>query len=106
MKEEKKEKKFSSSDFQERSNIFVGRKPLMNYTTGILESFKLKKDLCIKARGRFIYKAIQSALYVKSDDIIIIKSIIQYSTLRINDKIFHTPSIEIFMRKINKPSNK
>ena len=48
----------------ERDNcIFVGGKPFMNYVTGIVMQFTTKnaKEVIIKARGKFISRAVDIA---------------------------------------------
>ena len=45
------------------NSIFVGGKPFMNYVTGIVMQFTTKdaKDVIIKARGKFISRAVDIA---------------------------------------------
>ena len=48
----------------EDSNIiFIGEKPFMNYVTGVVTQFKTKnqKEVIIKARGKFISRAVDVA---------------------------------------------
>ena len=42
------------------NSIFVGGKPFMNYVTGLVMQFTTKdaKDVTIKARGKFISRAV------------------------------------------------
>ena len=44
----------------QKSGIFVGSKPLMNYVTGIIMQFNSSdtKEVTIKSRGKFTSKAI------------------------------------------------
>ena len=43
-----------------RSSVFIGNKPFMNYVTGVVMQFTTQnsKDVTIKARGKFISKAV------------------------------------------------
>jgi DNA-binding protein len=43
--------------------IFIGEKPFMNYVTGVVTQFKtkLQKEVVIKARGKFISRAVDVA---------------------------------------------
>jgi len=43
--------------------IFIGEKPFMNYVTGVVTQFKTKnqKEVIIKARGKFISRAVDVA---------------------------------------------
>lgn len=43
--------------------IFIGSKPFMNYITGVVMQFTTKgaKDVTVKARGKFISKAVDVA---------------------------------------------
>ena len=45
------------------NNIFIGGKPFMNYVTGVVMQFTSKnaEDVVIKARGKFISRAVDVA---------------------------------------------
>ena len=45
------------------NNIFIGNKPFMNYVTGVVMQFTAKNadDVIIKARGKFISRAVDVA---------------------------------------------
>ena len=45
------------------NNIFIGGKPFMNYVTGVVMQFTTKnaQDVIIKARGKFISRAVDVA---------------------------------------------
>ncbi len=47
-------------DNSEDNVIFIGGKPFMNYVTGVIMQFTSKgaKDVTVKARGKFISKAV------------------------------------------------
>jgi len=47
----------------EDNSIFIGGKPFMNYVTGIVMQFTTKdaKEVIIKARGKFISRAVDLA---------------------------------------------
>ena len=51
------------ADKRENDLIFIGAKPIMNYVTSIAIQFnaKNKKEVTIKARGKFISKAVDIA---------------------------------------------
>jgi DNA-binding protein len=49
---------------KERDNIiYIGEKPFMNYVTGVVTQFKTKNEteVIIKARGKFISRAVDVA---------------------------------------------
>lgn len=57
-------KKEKDTEKQEKDNfIFIGEKPFMNYVTGVVTQFKTKgeKEVTIKARGKFISRAVDVA---------------------------------------------
>ena len=58
--EPKKEQKTTSADDHV---VFVGNKPFMNYVTGVVMQFTTQnaKETVIKARGKFISKAVDIA---------------------------------------------
>ncbi|MBI4983610.1 DNA-binding protein Alba [Candidatus Woesearchaeota archaeon] len=45
------------------NSIFIGNKPFMNYVTGVVIQFTTKGagEVCIKARGKFISRAVDVA---------------------------------------------
>lgn len=45
------------------NSIFIGNKPFMNYVTGVVMQFTIKNndDVIIKARGKFISRAVDVA---------------------------------------------
>ena len=45
------------------NNVFIGNKPFMNYVTGVVMQFTAKNagDVIIKARGKFISRAVDVA---------------------------------------------
>ena len=49
------------------SSMLIGTKPFMNYVTGVVMQFTTKgaKDVVIKARGKFIYRAVDVAEVVR-----------------------------------------
>ncbi|MGC9309707.1 MAG: DNA-binding protein Alba [Candidatus Nanoarchaeia archaeon] len=48
---------------QDDNTVFVGGKPFMNYVTGVVMQFTTKqsKEVVIRARGKFISKAVDVA---------------------------------------------
>ena len=60
--------------------IFIGGKPFMNYVTGVVMQFTTKnaEDVVIKARGKFISRAVDVAEVSAKrflDDTVIVKDI-------------------------------
>ena len=54
---------FSDRGKMSDNNIFIGGKPFMNYVTGVVMQFTTKNadDVVIKARGKFISRAVDVA---------------------------------------------
>ncbi len=50
-------------DRPDENIIYIGEKPFMNYVTGVVTQFKTKdqKEVIIKARGKFISRAVDVA---------------------------------------------
>lgn len=61
MTEEQKQER--SEEREDTNIIFIGEKPFMNYVTGVVTQFKTKqqKEVVIKARGKFISRAVDVA---------------------------------------------
>lgn len=53
---------YRSSDLNDNS-VFIGNKPFMNYVMGVIMQFTTKnaEDVIIKARGKFISRAVDVA---------------------------------------------
>jgi len=53
----------SRQEHEDSNIIFIGEKPFMNYVTGVVTQFKTKnqKEVIIKARGKFISRAVDVA---------------------------------------------
>ncbi len=53
----------SEKEHEDSNIIFIGEKPFMNYVTGVVTQFKTKnqKEVVIKARGKFISRAVDVA---------------------------------------------
>lgn len=51
----------------EENSIFIGNKPFMNYVTGVVMQFTLKKvsKVYIKARGKYITRAVDVSEVVR-----------------------------------------
>lgn len=49
------------------NSIFIGNKPFMNYVTGVVMQFTTKgsKEVIVKARGKFISRAVDVAEVVR-----------------------------------------
>ena len=65
--EEKEEKKVKKSKKIETNEIFIGNKPFMKYVIATIMQLKENenKDAIIKARGKFISRAVDVAEVVK-----------------------------------------
>jgi DNA-binding protein len=63
MTEEKKQNGNSREEKEDTNIIFIGEKPFMNYVTGVITQFQIKKqnEVVIKARGKFISRAVDVA---------------------------------------------
>jgi len=51
-----------ADEVEDDNIIFVGTKAPMNYVVAVLTEFKKNNEVIIKARGRSISKAVESAL--------------------------------------------
>jgi len=63
MSEEKKQSGNYREEKEDTNIIFIGEKPFMNYVTGVVTQFQIKKrnEVVIKARGKFISRAVDVA---------------------------------------------
>lgn len=63
MAEETTETKKPEKKKDDDNVVFIGEKPFMNYVTGVVMQFttKASKEVVIKARGRFISRAVDIA---------------------------------------------
>ena len=66
----------TDQEYQDSNIIFIGEKPFMNYVTGMVTQFKtkLQKEVIVKARGKFIARAVDVAevsakKFLKEDNI-------------------------------------
>jgi len=87
-------------------SIFVGGKPFMNYVTGVVMQFttKSRKELIIKARGKFISRAVDIAEVSTKrflDGTVIVKDIKIDSQAFVNEekKDVRVSTIEITLQK-------
>jgi DNA-binding protein len=49
------------------SDVFIGNKVFMNYVTGVVMQFNSgAKEVCVKARGKYISKAVDVAEVVRN----------------------------------------
>jgi DNA-binding protein len=94
-------------EFENDNSIFIGPKPFMNYVTGVVIQFTTKnaKEVLIKARGKFISRAVDVAeIAVKR----FLKDQIKVKEIRINSEEFqnkegkdvHVSTIEIILERI------
>ena len=96
-----------SKNPEEDNIIFIGQKPFMNYVTGVVTQFNTKqqKVVIIKARGKFISRAVDvsevaTKKFLKEDKI-------QVKDIRINSEEFenkegrriNVSTIEIVLEK-------
>jgi len=66
MTEETGKEKISKKFGEDDNIIFIGAKPFMNYVTGVMMQFSRgKKEVLIRARGKFMSRAIDVAEVVK-----------------------------------------
>ncbi len=68
----------------DENSVFIGDKPFMNYVTGVVMQFATKgaEEVVIKARGRFISRAVdvaEVAAHRFLDDQVAIKDVKIYS---------------------------
>jgi len=94
-------------EFENDNSIFIGPKPFMNYVTGVVIQFTTKnaKEVLIKARGKFISRAVDVAeIAVKR----FLKDQIKVKEIKINSEEFqnkegkdvHVSTIEIILEKL------
>jgi archaea-specific DNA-binding protein len=88
------------------NTIFVGGKPFMNYVTGIVMQFTTKneKEVIIKARGKFISRAVDVAEVATKrfleDQVELSKITIDSEEFKNNEgKQVRVSTIEITLRK-------
>jgi DNA-binding protein len=93
-----------NNETDEDNVIFIGNKPPMNYVIAVLTEFKKSTDVIIKARGRTIGKAVETAEIVRRkflettvlyDIKLGLENIIDSKT----NKPMDIPSIEITLHK-------
>lgn len=104
---EEKSKAESQKQEQDDNVIFIGQKPFMNYVTAVVTQFNTKqnKEVIIKARGKFISRAVDVAevagkRFLKDDNI-------QVKDIRIDSEEFenkegkriNVSTIEILLKK-------
>ncbi|MCF7866822.1 DNA-binding protein Alba [Candidatus Woesearchaeota archaeon] len=91
----------------EDNSIFIGNKPFMNYVTSVVIQFTTKgaQDVIIKARGKFIARAVDVAEVASNR---FLKDQIKVKDIRISSEEFQNKegrdvrvsTIEIIMGKI------
>ena len=89
------------------NSIFVGGKPFMNYVTGIVMQFTTKeaKEVIIKARGKFISRAVDIAEVTRNR---FLKEQIELKGIKIDSEEFENKegkevrvsTIEITLKKV------
>ena len=94
------------------NSIFIGTKPFMNYVTGVVIQFTTKgaEEVLIKARGKFISRAVDVAEIALKR---FLKDQIQLQTINIDSEEFknkegkdvHVSTIEIILERTNKGSS-
>ena len=82
--------------------IFIGSKPPMNYIIAVLTEFKKNNEVIIKARGRSISKAVETAEVVRHKflqhvNIVDIKLGLENIIDDKTSKPMDIPSIEIYL---------
>jgi len=58
--------KEKTNDKKEENTIFVGNKPVMSYVLAVVTQFRSSSEVAIKARGKSISKAVDTAEIVKN----------------------------------------
>lgn len=91
-----------ADEVEDDNIIFVGNKAPMNYVVAVLTEFKKNNEVIIKARGRSISKAVESALlvqkkFMKEVEIIEIKVDLEHIIDDKTQKPMDIPAIEIFL---------
>jgi len=91
---------------KEENSIFVGNKPAMNYVLAVVTQFKNSDEVVIKARGRAISKAVDTAeisrnRFVENSKIKEIK-IGTESVVNEEGNNFNVSFIEIYLEKTKK----
>jgi DNA-binding protein len=89
---------------EEDNIIFIGNKPPMNYVIAVLTEFKKSSEVIIKARGRSIGKAVETAELVRrkffdSAEIYDVKLDLEKIIDDKTNKSMDIPSIEIYLKK-------
>ncbi len=86
-KQQEKTGEKSESKSADDNVVYIGTKPFMNYVTSVAMQFTAKKrdGVIIKARGKFISRAVDVAEVVKKK---ITESKIRVSGIRINSEEF------------------
>jgi len=89
------------------NSIFVGNKPFMNYVTGVVMQFTTKQasEVIIKARGKFISRAVDIAEVTSKR---FLNNAVNIDDIRINSEEFtntegrqvRVSTIEISLKKI------
>ena len=88
------------------NSVFIGNKPFMNYVTGVVMQFTTKgaPEVCIKARGKFISRAVDIAEVATKR---FLEGIIAVKDIKINSEQFknqegrdvRVSTIEITLKK-------
>lgn len=91
----------------EDNSIFVGEKPFMNYVTGVVIQFTTKgaTDVIVKARGKFISRAVDVVEVVRNR---FLKDQIQVADIQLGSEEFknkegkdvRVSTIDITLKKI------
>lgn len=91
-----------AEEVEDDNIIFVGTKAPMNYVVAVLTEFKKNNEVIIKARGRSISKAVETAALVKKKfmknvEIIEIKVDLEHIIDDKTQKPMDIPAIELFL---------
>ena len=91
----------------EDNSIFIGNKPFMNYVTSVVIQFTTKgaKEVIVKARGKFISRAVDVSEVARKR---FLKDQIRIKDIQVDSEDFknkegrdvRVSSIEIFLEKI------
>ena len=87
----------------EKNEVFIGKKPFMNYVTAAVMQFNSgSKKIVIKARGKYISRAVDVAEVVKNrfvKDIKVDEVKIGSDDFESNGRTIRTSTIEIYLKK-------
>ncbi|MFA5406610.1 MAG: DNA-binding protein Alba [Candidatus Nanoarchaeia archaeon] len=86
-----------------KNEVFIGNKPFMNYVTSVVMQFNTgSKEVAIKARGKYISKAVDVAEVARNrflQDVLLKKVDISSEEFKEESKTVRVSSIEVVLAK-------